>query len=33
MRELKGKREKDVNGRWYKKTPQGRIYERISKKT
>ena len=32
MRELKGKREKDINGRWYKQTEHGRIYERTSKK-
>ena len=32
MKELKGKREKDVNGRWYLATKHGRVYERISKK-
>ena len=31
MRELKGKREKDVNGRWYLSTEYGRVYEGVSK--
>ena len=33
MKELKGKGEKDINGRWYRQTPQGMICERASKKT
>ena len=31
MNKLKGERRKDANGRWYKQTEHGRIYERISK--